>query len=107
MQLRIVALAVDKGPQIAERDWLTSGLLWIGVGMLALSPLSVLARAGRVLFTFILFVHTVEAVYVGFRARTAGLNAEKWFLKMMVLGSSALRKVESYLRKTPRRRSLR
>ncbi len=91
----------------AERDWMTCGLLWIAIGTLAVGPVDVVARAGRVFFALALSVHMVEAVYVAFGARRAAFGAQKWFLRTMVLGSLALLKLEVHLRKGPRRRSVR
>lgn len=105
MQRSKAALATYDGIEIAECGWLTCGLLWITIGTLALGPLGVVARAGRVFFAFTLCVHTVEAMYVAFRAWTAGLSAQKWFLRTMVLGSLALLSLETNLRRTSRRRS--
>jgi hypothetical protein len=92
-------LALHEGIEIAERDWLICGLLWMAIGTLAVSPLSIAARAGRVLIALALCVHTTEAAYVFFRAWMARLSAGKWFLRTMVLGSLAFRRV-------PRRRSM-
>jgi Transmembrane protein 254 len=107
MQRSKPALALCEVIEIAERDWLTCGLLWIAIGTLALSPFAIVARVGRVLFAFTLCVHTVEAAYVAFRARMVGLSAQKWFLRTIVLGSLALLTMEFHLRKVPRPRSLR
>ena len=100
-------LASYEGIEIPERAWLTCGLLWIAVGMLALSPFDVLARMGRLAFAFTLLVHTVEAAYVALRAAAAGFSAQKWFLRTIVLGSFALLTIEFHLRKELRRRSVR
>lgn len=99
-------VALHEGIEIAERDRLICGLLWIAIGTLAVSPLSIAARAGRVLFALALCVHTTEAAYVSFRAWTAEPSARKWFLRTMVLGSLALLRVEVHLRRVPRRRSI-
>lgn len=107
MQRSRATLALYSGIEIAERDWLTCGLLWIVIGTLAISPLGVIARAGRILFAFMLCVHTIEAIYVALRAWSMGLNAHRWFLRTIVLGSLALLTMEVHLRKMPRRRSLR
>ena len=101
------ALTLYEGIEIPERDWLICGLLWIAIGMLALSPFDVLARTGRVIFALTLCVHTVEATYVALRAAAAGFNAQKRFLRTIVLGSFALLIIEFHLRKEPRRRSVR
>jgi hypothetical protein len=101
------ASPVSDGIQIVERDWLICGLLWIVIGTLALSPLGVVAQAGRVLFVFMFCVHAIEAIYVTFRAWGAGLNAQKWLLRAIVLGSLALLAIETHLRKAPHPRSVR
>ncbi len=107
MQRSRAAVALYERIEIAERDWLTCGLLWIAIGTLAVSPLGIVARAGRVLFAVTLCVHMVEAINVAFRAPTSGLSARKWFLRPMVLGSLALLAIELHLRKLPRQRSAR
>jgi hypothetical protein len=104
MQRRRAGLAVYEGIEIAERDWLICGLLWIAIGTFAVTPFRVTAWAGRVLFLFTLCLHTVEAVYVAFRVWMAGLSPRKWFLKTMVLGFLALLTIETHLRRAPRRR---
>lgn len=58
--------------EIAERDWLICGLLWVGVGTLALGPFGFAARVGRGLFALMLIVYTIEALYTAIRARQAG-----------------------------------
>lgn len=95
------------GLAIAEHDWLICGLFWIGMGTLAVGPLGSIAQAGRMLFALTLFVHTVEALYVAFRARTAKLSVQTWFLKTIVLDSLALLRLEIHLRQVPRWRSVR
>jgi hypothetical protein len=106
MQRSRPALALYERIEIAERDWLICGLLWIAIGTLMATPLGIVARAGRALFAFALCVHTTEAVYVAFRAWTAGLGARKWFLRTMVLGALALLTFEVHLHRAPRRRSV-
>jgi len=106
LQRSRAALAVYDEIEIVERDWLICGLLWIAIGTLAVSPLGVVARVGRVLFACALSVHMTEAIYVTLRAWTAGLSRRKWFLRTMVLGSLPLLTMEVHLRKVPRRRSL-
>lgn len=100
------ALVLYERIEIAERDWLICGLLWIAIGILGASPLGMVARVGRGLFAFTLGIHTTQAVYVAFRAWAAGLGARRWFLRTMVLGAFALLAVEAYLRGVPRRRLL-
>src|ERR1043165_3555125 len=90
---------MEEGVQIAERDWLTCGLLWIAFTTIALSPLALVARIGRVLFAFMPFGHTVEAVHVALRAWAAGLDAQRWFLRTMVVGALGMLKRAAHLRK--------
>lgn len=92
--------------EIAERDWLICGLLWVGVGTLALGPFGVAARVGRGLFAFMLIVHTIEALYTAIRAWRLGLSAQSWCLRTVVLGSLALLTLETHLRRTPLLRSV-
>jgi len=92
--------------EIAERDWLICGLLWVGVGTLALGPFGVAAAVGRGLFAFMLIVHTIEALYTAIRAWRHGLGAQSWFVRTIVLGSLALLALETHLRRTPRLRSV-
>lgn len=94
---------MDEGADIAERDWLVCALLWILFGTIALSPFGTVSRIGRVLFGLMLFVHTLEAVYVAIRAWTAGLNAQRWLLRTLVVGALGLLKLENHLRKVPGR----
>jgi uncharacterized membrane protein HdeD (DUF308 family) len=58
--------------EIGERDWLICGLLWVGIGTLALGPFGVAAGVVRGLFALMLIVHTIEALYTAIRARQAG-----------------------------------
>ena len=101
------ALATREPIEIAERDWLICGLLWVGVGTLALGPFGVAARVGRGLFTVMLIVHTIEALYAAIRVRHLGLSSQSWLLKTVVLGSLAIVKLETHIRKIPRLRSVR
>jgi uncharacterized membrane protein HdeD (DUF308 family) len=94
---------MEDGVAIAERDWLICGLLWIVFGTIAVTPFGIASRIGRVLFALMLVVHTVEAVYVGVRARMAGLDAQRWFLRTMIVGALGMMKLEAYLRKVPGR----
>jgi len=92
--------------EIQERDWLICGLLWVGVGTLALGPFGVAARVGRGLFALMLIVHTIEAFYTAIRAWRQGLDAQSWFLRTVVLGSLGLLALETHIRRTPRLRSV-
>ena len=93
--------------EMPERDWLICGLLWVGVGTLALGPFGVVARVGRGLFAFMLMVHTIEALYTAIRARRMGLSAQSWFLRTVVLGLLGLLALETHIRRAPRLRSVR
>jgi VIT1/CCC1 family predicted Fe2+/Mn2+ transporter len=106
MQRRAESSA-DEVIEIAERDWLTCGLLWIATGMLAVIPLGGISRIGRVLFVLMLSVHTLEAIYVAIRACTSGLNVRKWFLRGIVIGALAVIKLEVHLRELPVRKPVR
>lgn len=99
MASRRKILFMRDGVQIAERDWLACGLLWMSLGALALGPFGIVARAARALFAFTLSLHVIEAVYVAFRARAAGRNALAWFLRTLVLGLFALLAIETRLAK--------
>ena len=74
MQHSKVLLAYEQ-IEIPERDWLICGLLWVGLGTLALVPFGVAARVGRGLFAFMLIVHTIEALYTAIRAWRHGLGS--------------------------------
>jgi uncharacterized membrane protein HdeD (DUF308 family) len=100
MRRRRVLLIYDR-IEIAERDWLICGLLWVAVGTLALGPFGFAARVGRGLFAFMLIVHTIEAFYTAIRAWRQGLDAQSWFLRTVVLGALALLALEVHLRKAP------
>jgi len=106
MQHSKVLLAYEQ-IEIPERDWLICGLLWVGLGTLALVPFGVAARVGRGLFAFMLIVHTIEALYTAIRAWRLRLDAQSWFLRTVVLGSLALLALETHIRRTPRLRSVR
>ena len=93
--------------EIQERDWLICGLLWVGVGALALGPFGVAGRVGRGLFVFMLIVHTLEALYAAIRAWRLGLSAQSWFLRTVVLGSLALVALESHIGRVHRLGSVR
>jgi hypothetical protein len=92
--------------EIPERDWLTCGLLWLAVGTLALGPFGIVARVGQGLFTFMLVVHTIEALYTSIRAWRLGLRGQSWFLRTMVLGALALLALEAHIRREPVPRSI-
>ncbi len=100
-------LVMSEEIEIAERDWLICGLLWVAIGTLASGPFGFIARGARVLFALTLFVHTIEALYVTFRSWKAGLSPQTWFLRTIVLGALALLTLETHLRKRPRRRLVR
>ena len=87
--------------EIGERDWLICGLLWVGIGTLALGPFGVAAGVVRGLFAFMLIVHTIEAFYIAICAWRQGLDAQSWFLRTVVLGALALLALEVHLRKGP------
>jgi hypothetical protein len=106
MQHSKVLLASEQ-IEIQERDWLICGLLWVGVGTLALGPFGVAARVGRGLFAFMLMVRTIEALYTAIRAWRMGLSAQSWFLRTVVLGSFALMALESHIGRAHRLRSVR
>ena len=106
MQQKKTLLTHDR-IEIPERDWLICGLLWVGVGTLALGPFGFAARVGRGLFAFMLIVHTIEALYTAIRAWRLGLSTQSWFLRTVVLGSLALLALETHIRRTPRLRSVR
>jgi hypothetical protein len=103
MRRQRVLLAYDR-IEIADRDWLTCGLLWVTIGTLALGPFGPATRVGRVLFVFTLTVHAIEALYAAIRARQAGLSMQTWFLRTIVLGSLALLTLEVHLREALRPR---
>ncbi len=92
--------------EIAERDWLACGLLWVVVATLALGPFGLAARVGRGLFVLMLIVHTTEALYMSIRAGRLGLGARAWFLRTIVLGSLALVRFETHISLATRRRSI-
>jgi Domain of unknown function (DUF4499) len=100
-------LVMHQGLEIAEHGWLICGLFWVAMGTLAVVPFGSIAQAGRVLFWLTLFVHAVEALYVAFRARTAKLNVQTWFLKTIVLGALALLRLAIHLKQAPHRRLVR
>ena len=93
--------------EVAERDWLACGLLWMSLGALALGPFGSVARIARVLFAFTISVHVMEAIYAAFRARAAGLNPQAWFLRTLVLGLFGLLTIDTHLKKAPLGRSAR
>jgi len=103
MQRRQMLSGYD-GIAIAEREWLIAGLLWIGLGALALGPFGAAARAGRVLFAFSLMVHISEALYAAPRASLMGLNARTWLLRTLMLGSFAVLALELHLKHASRLR---
>jgi hypothetical protein len=106
MQCNEVSVSYQ-GSEVAERDWLICGLLWVAMGTLALGPFGFIARAGRVLFAFTLLVHGVEAVYVAFRAWMAGFSVSTWFFRTIVLSLFALLALQRELGKVPRGRLVR
>ena len=63
--------------EIGERDWLICGLLWVGIGTLALGPFGVAAGVVRGLFALMLIVHTIEALYTAIRALTLEAHFRK------------------------------
>lgn len=86
--------------EIGENGWFVCGLLWVVAGALAIVPLAIAARLGRLLLELMLLVHSIEAGYVAVRAWAAGLSMRLWFLRTIVLGSLAVFILETSLRRT-------
>ncbi len=82
--------------EISERDWMTLGFFWMGVGFLATMPPishSWVGELARWIFNLSIAAHVIEAFYAMALAQRAGLDANHWFWKTLFLGYFSLRKL--------------
>lgn len=94
----------NENVEIPERDWLTVGFFWIGAGMVSIVPplaSSWLGAFARLLFDLVVIVHVAEALYSMQLAARTGQDRRQWFLRTLILGYFAVRKLQAMTQANP------
>ena len=84
--------------EIAESDWLKAGFYWVALGLIATAPGLRAAWPGTVarwLFDVTVVIHVAEALWSLGAARRRGLQRRAWFLRTLLLGYFATRRLSA------------